>query len=314
MYALEFRKAVLLMYDYFQSLRKVSKCMKVSIASISRWNNCLFPKLRTRTCIKTSNALKVFIETLVLQQPCITCVEICQQVYKVFGFTISRQLVHVIIKSLNFSFKRVKTRGISSKKESLVKQFIHDYKQISKNHKIVSIDESGFDQRAHRIYGYAPKGKEAIVNNSLSSDRKHYSLLLAISNEGDKDFIITNENINTNIFNDFINHLPFEKGTCLIMDNHRIHRTRLVHETFISKGYKVLYTPPYSPEFNPIELIFGNIKTKYYKSRFQELPFHIKSSIIEHTSSMSKNNIMNCFHHVEQHYIFVKSEELLNET
>ncbi len=80
----------------------------------------------------------------------------------------SRQLVCILIKQTNLSYKRIRTRGTSKRKEELVHSFVSRYKNIQKDVKIVSIDESGFDQRAHPIYGYAQKGKKAIVTHSLS--------------------------------------------------------------------------------------------------------------------------------------------------
>ena len=76
MYAVDFRK-VLQMYHYFQSLRKVSICMKVSIASISRWNTKLYPKIRVRVSPKTSQTLKCYIETLISNNPLLTSLYSC---------------------------------------------------------------------------------------------------------------------------------------------------------------------------------------------------------------------------------------------
>jgi len=56
--------------------------------------------------------------------------------------------------------------------------------------------------------------------------------------------------------------LPFpQKNSVLVMDNARIHHD----EEFISIveefGGRVLFLPPYSPDFNPIELAFSVIKS-----------------------------------------------------
>jgi len=240
MYAVDFRKAVVQMYHYFESLRKVSKCMDVSIASIvggiSRWNNNLYPKTRVRVSPKTSSALKYYIESLVSNNPLLTCAELCKSVHETFNFEVSRQLVHNVIRSIGFSFKRVKTRVKSPKKEGLTTEFIQKYKNIPKGSTIVSIDESGFNQRAHRVYGYAKK--EAIVQNTYCKDRKHHSLLLGISNKGNKQFYLTNESINGITFSKFLERLPYPKGTYLLMDNHTIHRTYLQNPANIQREIK----------------------------------------------------------------------------
>ena len=304
MYPLIIREAALKMYSFFKSLRKTSQILDISISSISRWTKSLLPKQRKHTCTKTSEALKIYIKLLLCKTPCITCTQICQNVSEGMNTCISRQLVSNIIKTIGFSFKKVQTRGTSSKKQMRTEQFIESYKAIPKTTTIVSIDESGFDLRAHSMYGYAEIGKQVIVTNKPSKDRKKKNLLLAISNKGHKCFLIVDVNVNAIIFNDFINALPYKPGTVLLMDNHKIHQKDFVTETIRNKGYTVLFTPPYSPEFNPIELVFGALKTKYYKLRCQEQPIHVTNTVFSITSNVTVKHIRNCFNHVEKDYIY----------
>jgi transposase len=222
----------------------------------------------------------------------------------VLGFSVSRQLVHIIIKKLDYTFKRARTRGASAQKENLIVRFKELYKNISPGSKIVSIDESGFDQRAHQQYGYAKKGEQLIVTAPYCKDRKHYSLLLAICNDGSKQFQISKKSINGKYFANFISKLPYEKGTCILLDNASIHRTQYFRDVAKAKGFVVLYTPPYSPEYNAIELVFGQIKSAFYKSRKDE-SFNIRNIVKLLTYNVSDTTICNCFNHVERKYINV---------
>lgn len=43
------------------------------------------------------------------------------------------------------------------------------------------------------------------------------------------------------------------KGSYLVMDNCTIHKSRPMIRKIESRGYRVMYLPPYSPELNPIE-------------------------------------------------------------
>ena len=56
----------------------------------------------------------------------------------------------------------------------------------------------------------------------------------------------------------------------MLLDNASIHNTVLVKQTIADKGYVVLFVPPYSPEFNPIELVFGVIKNSFYRLRYSD--------------------------------------------
>lgn len=55
--------------------------------------------------------------------------------------------------------------------------------------------------------------------------------------------------------------LPFpQKNSVLVMDNARIHQNENLISIIEEFGGKVLFLPPYSPDFNPIELAFSTIK------------------------------------------------------
>ena len=44
------------------------------------------------------------------------------------------------------------------------------------------------------------------------------------------------------------------------MDNARIHKTKRTRDLIEASGASLLYLPPYSPDYNPIEHDFANIK------------------------------------------------------
>ena len=49
-------------------------------------------------------------------------------------------------------------------------------------------------------------------------------------------------------------------GDIVVMDNLSSHKKAGVREAIESVGAKLLYLPPYSPDFNPIELAFSKFK------------------------------------------------------
>jgi len=46
----------------------------------------------------------------------------------------------------------------------------------------------------------------------------------------------------------------------VIMDNASIHKNKKTQRIIEKAGHILLYLPPYSPDFNPIEKFFGTIK------------------------------------------------------
>ena len=51
-----------------------------------------------------------------------------------------------------------------------------------------------------------------------------------------------------------------EAGDLVIMDNLATHKIRGVREALEAAGARLLYLPPYSPDFNPIEPMWSKIK------------------------------------------------------
>jgi len=55
-------------------------------------------------------------------------------------------------------------------------------------------------------------------------------------------------------------------GDIVIMDNLPAHRVAGVREAIEARGASLLYLPPYSPHFNPIELAFAKLKALLRKA------------------------------------------------
>jgi transposase len=75
------------------------------------------------------------------------------------------------------------------------------------------------------------------------------------------------------VFNGTLNRFIFAEyiKTCLkptlapddviLLDNSSVHRSKLVMDTLHECGIKYIFLPPYSPDFNPIELLWALMKS-----------------------------------------------------
>jgi len=78
----------------------------------------------------------------------------------------------------------------------------------------------------------------------------------------------------TNLFNVWVEQclVPnLKKGQVVVMDNYVIHKSQKTKELIEDKGCFLKFLPPYSPDLNPIEKFFANLKKfiKNIKHKFQ---------------------------------------------
>ena len=69
--------------------------------------------------------------------------------------------------------------------------------------------------------------------------------------------------MNGNMFLGYIQHklIPsLHAGDLVIMDNLRCHKVKGIKEAIQQTGAQLLYLPPYSPDFNPIERMWSKLK------------------------------------------------------
>lgn len=132
---------------------------------------------------------------------------------------------------------------------------------------LVFVDESACDRRTtYRGHAWAIKGRRA-VRKAFFTRGKRYSILPALSLDGILHVSIIEGSFTTSRFADFIEGLldnmnPFPgPNSVVVMDNCRIHKSDLILEMIQERGMRVEFLPPYSPDFNPIELAFSAIKS-----------------------------------------------------
>ncbi len=101
------------------------------------------------------------------------------------------------------------------------------------------------------------------------------TLIGAISKEGIVAIKIINESMKGDDFRQFIKNdlLPqLRKGAVVVMDNLRVHKMEGLEEMITSRGARVEYLPPYSPDMNPFAMMWSAIKsfTRLFPCRSRE--------------------------------------------
>ena len=163
---------------------------------------------------------------------------------------------------------------------------------------LVFLDEAGVNLALMRLYARAPRGHRARGNRPHKRG-KNVSMIGAISLKG----IITS----TNLFGS-VDGLTFEafvirklipklwKGAVVVWDNYSIHKGQKIEEAIIKAGARLIYLPPYSPDFNPIENCWSKIKSVLRSigaRTYRDLDLAIASAY----SQVSLKDIRNWFAH-----------------
>lgn len=81
--------------------------------------------------------------------------------------------------------------------------------------------------------------------------------------------MVFNGSCNTKLFETWIEKLlikDLKPGQIVIMDNASFHKSQKIKELIESVGCKLLFLPPYSPDLNPIERFWANMK-RWIKNR-----------------------------------------------
>ena len=130
------------------------------------------------------------------------------------------------------------------------------------------MDESGIDSSLSREYARSARGKRVKVDifgkkserTSLISGWVHHLL---------KEFVAPY------VFKGYTDSIRFNgwlekcllpalgSGWTIVLDNASFHKSSRTRELIEKAGCTLLYLPPYSPDFNPIENQWGSLKTRY---------------------------------------------------
>lgn len=127
---------------------------------------------------------------------------------------------------------------------------------------LVFLDESGFSLALHLLFGWGPV-KERLVESVPWQRGVNLSVLGAFDLEGmvsitGKPGAMTRADVEEFLREDLLPRLL--PGSVLVLDNARIHHGGEIEKIVSEASCSLLYLPPYSPDFSPIELAWGWIK------------------------------------------------------
>ncbi|WP_166300311.1 IS630 family transposase [Bradyrhizobium sp. 2S1] len=140
--------------------------------------------------------------------------------------------------------------------------------------RLVFIDETSANTKMARLYGRSPRGERcraAIPHGHW----KTTTFTAGLRSDGLIAPIVLDGPMDGDAFLAYVEQLlapSLRPGDTVIMDNLPAHKVHGVREAIRAVGASLLYLPPYSPDFNPIEMAFSKLKALLRAAAARTMP------------------------------------------
>lgn len=273
------------------TLREIAETFDITKSSLQRWcNDKYLVKCVSNKKITTNAPILTFIKRSLRHNPFQTLDILRKKIITKFDTILTRKTISNYLKTIGYTKKKITRRlhRISVKEHKLNRK--NKMKQIKKIKKedIICVDESGVNRNLYNKHGWCIKNKRLITNMSTKYKKTSQSIIMAVSNKKIIKYVIHTSTINTNLYYNFIQELVGSvRGKYILMDNASIHKSGRIKDLIEGSGNKVLYIPPYSPDFNPIEEVFAEMKAFLRK---EMNPLTMNKDLTKLLSRFSKKN------------------------
>jgi transposase len=125
------------------------------------------------------------------------------------------------------------------------------------------IDESACHLGLTRAYGWAKKGRRCCFTVPGNTGPRRTMVGLFTLGGGMAAHRTQKGSLKAEDFQSFVEDIVAPRlaaGDVVILDNAACHRGKRVRELIEAAGARLLFLPPYSPDFSPIELAWRKIK------------------------------------------------------
>jgi len=128
---------------------------------------------------------------------------------------------------------------------------------------------------------------------------KTTTLIAALGLQGMRCSTVVDGAVNADVFEAFVEQVlvpELRPGDVVILDNLSSHKRSRTRELIESAGAELVFLPPYSPDLNPIELIFSKVKQllRSLAFRTRELLWSVMQSVLD---QITESDAAHCFRH-----------------
>lgn len=162
--------------------------------------------------------------------------------------------------------------------------------------RLIFLDECGTNTKMARLYGRAKRGERcraAIPHGHWNTT----TLVSALSTDGIIAPMILDGAMDGEMFCAYVTTLLapcLVPGDIVIMDNLPAHKVSAARETIEATGATLVFLPPYSPDFNPIEKAIAQIKA-FLKKTAARTKADLDAAIAQAIDLVTPQNARNYF-------------------
>lgn len=131
------------------------------------------------------------------------------------------------------------------------------------------IDEFGVHLGLTRLFGRAAPG-ERVVEATPGYSGAHYTVVAALGLDGIEAPWVFQGATNGVAFETYVEHVlapSLQAGDLVVIDNLSAHQSDGIRRRIEACGAHLHFLPPYSPDWNPIELCWAKVKAALRKAK-----------------------------------------------
>jgi transposase len=164
--------------------------------------------------------------------------------------------------------------------------------------RLLFFDETWAKTNMTRLRGRAPVG-ERLVAKVPHGHWKTTSLMAALGIDGMRCSTVVDGAINRDVFDAFVEQVlvpELRPGDIVVLDNLQSHKSERARRLIESRGARLKFLPPYSPDLNPIELVFAKVKQllRSLACRTRDELWNAMQSVLD---AVTPTDAANCFRH-----------------
>lgn len=136
------------------------------------------------------------------------------------------------------------------------------------------LDESSVNLTLTRLYGRAAPDQR-VVDSAPQPSGPQTTTLAVIGLRGLTAPLVLSGAVTGTVFYGYIQQCvvpTLQPGDVLFMDNLSAHKVAGIEALIEARGAHLIYLPPYSPDFNPIELAWSKVKTILRRRKARTFP------------------------------------------